>query len=164
MCLSTSLGAQTTAAAGQQTQRSLFIKCGRLLDGKSDQARTNVVLVVEGEKIKEVGSAAAGSNVIDLSRETCLPGLIDTHTHVLLQGDITAADYDEQLLKQSPEYRTILGTVNARRALEYGFTTIRDLETEGAGYADVDIRNAIDRGVIPGPRMSGWSARSSAAG
>ena len=153
MCLSASLRAQTTAAAGQQTQRSLFIKCGRLLDGKSDQARTNVVLVIEGEKIKEVGSAAAGSNVIDLSRETCLPGLIDTHTHVLLQGDITAADYDEQLLKQSPEYRTILGTVNARRALEYGFTTIRDLETEGAGYADVDIRNAIDRGVIPGPRM-----------
>jgi imidazolonepropionase-like amidohydrolase len=62
-------------------------------------------------------------------------------------------DYDEQLLKQSPEYRTILGTVNARRALEYGFTSLRDLETEGAGYADVDIRNAINRGVIPGPRM-----------
>src|SRR5436853_7101561 len=71
ICLSASLRAQTTAAAGQQTQRSLFIKCGRLLDGKSDQARTNVVLVIEGEKIKEVGSAAAGSNVIDLSRETC---------------------------------------------------------------------------------------------
>ncbi len=79
--------------------------------------------------------------------------MIDTHTHVLLQGDITAADYDEQLLKQSPEYRTILATVNARRALEYGFTTIRDLETEGAGYADVDVKKAINDGVIPGPRM-----------
>ena len=85
-------------------------------------------------------------------RPVC-PGLIDTHTHVLLQGDITAADYDEQLLKQSPEYRTILATVNARRALEYGFTSIRDLETEGAGYADADVKKAINNGVIPGPRM-----------
>jgi imidazolonepropionase-like amidohydrolase len=144
--------AQSTPAAGQPA-RTIYLKCGKLLDGKSDQARSNVVVAIEAEKIKEVGGAAAGGNVIDLSRETCLPGLIDTHTHVLLQGDITAADYDEQLLKQSPEYRTILGTVNARRALDYGFTTIRDLETEGAGYADVDIRNAIERGVIPGPRM-----------
>ena len=91
--------------------------------------------------------------MINLSHETCLPGRIDTHTHVLLQGDITAADYDEQLLKQSPEYRTILATVNARRALEYGFTTIRDLETEGAGYADVDVKKTIENGIIPGPRM-----------
>jgi imidazolonepropionase-like amidohydrolase len=90
---------------------------------------------------------------MDLSHETCLPGLIDTHTHILLQGDITAADYDQQLLKQSPEYRTILATVNARRALEYGFTSIRDLETEGAGYADADVKKAINDGVIPGPRM-----------
>jgi imidazolonepropionase-like amidohydrolase len=78
---------------------------------------------------------------------------MDTHTHILLQGDITAADYDEQLLKESPEYRTILATVNARRALEYGFTSIRDVETEGAGYADVDVKKAINNGIIPGPRM-----------
>src|ERR1035441_10416077 len=64
-----------------------------------------------------------------------------------------AAEYDEQLLKQSPEYRTILATVNARRALEYGFTSIRDVETEGAGYADADVKKAINNGVIPGPRM-----------
>jgi imidazolonepropionase-like amidohydrolase len=70
-----------------------------------------------------------------------------------LQGDITAADYDAQLLKQSPEYRAILATVNARRALEYGFTSIRDLETEGAGYADADVKKAINNGIIPGPRM-----------
>jgi imidazolonepropionase-like amidohydrolase len=139
--------------ASAQTAKVVFLKCGALLDGKSETARKNAVIAIQGDKIHEVGSAAAGADVIDLSHETCLPGLIDTHTHVLLQGDVTAADYDEQLLKQSPEYRTILATVNARRALEYGFTTIRDVETEGAGYADADVKRAINNGVIPGPRM-----------
>jgi imidazolonepropionase-like amidohydrolase len=115
-----------------------------------------VLIEIRGDRIGEVRSAdgppPAGA-VTDLGGLTCLPGLIDSHTHVLLQGDITADDYDAQLLKQSPEYRTILGTVNARRMLSWGFTAIRDVETEGAGYADVDIRNAIERGVIPGPRM-----------
>ena len=141
-------------AVGQMPgQPPVYLKCGWLLDGKSDQPRRDVIIAIEGEKIREVGGAPASGQMVDLSRETCLPGLIDTHTHILLQGDITAADYDEQLLKQSPEYRTILATVNARRALEYGFTTIRDLETEGAGYADVDVKKAILNGVIPGPRM-----------
>jgi imidazolonepropionase-like amidohydrolase len=148
----------TQSTWAQQEKASVdqlvFVRCGALLDGKSDNARKNVVIAIRGEKITEVGAKEpAGAEIVDLSRETCLPGLIDTHTHVLLQGDITAADYDEQLLKQSPEYRAILATVNARRALEYGFTTIRDVETEGAGYADVDVKKAINSGVIPGPRM-----------
>ena len=143
----------TGSAAAQQKPAQTYIRCGALIDGKSEQVRRNVVITVEDGKIVSVGAAAAGAQVIDLSNETCLPGLIDTHTHVLLQGDITAEDYDKQVLKQSTAYRTILATRNARQALEYGFTGLRDLETEGAGYADVDLRNAINAGVIPGPRM-----------
>ena len=143
-------------AQGQAASKPapIFVHCGTLIDGKSDQPRKNVFFEIQGDKITAIPAAVPGSaKVIDLSNETCLPGLIDTHTHVLLQGDITAADYDYQLLKESPEYRTILATVNAKRALDYGFTTIRDLETEGAGYADVDVKKAINNGVIPGPRM-----------
>lgn len=147
----------TVASAQSQTAPKptpIFIHCGTLIDGKSDQPRKNVFFEIEGDKIKAIPAAVPGTaKIIDLSNETCMPGLIDTHTHVLLNGDITAEDYDYQLLKESPEYRTILATRNARRALEYGFTTIRDLETEGAGYADVDVKRAINNGVIPGPRM-----------
>lgn len=144
----------TTTSASAPMSKTVALKCGNLFDARGESLRKNAVIVVEDGRIKDVGATApAGADVIDLSRSTCLPGLMDTHTHILLQGDITAADYDEQLLKQSPEYRTILATVNARRALEYGFTSIRDLETEGAGYADADVKKAINNGIIPGPRM-----------
>ncbi len=154
LLMSAVASAQNSAVSEQLS----YVRCGRLIDGTDQPPRANVTIVVKNDRIAEIrnGAVAPGGSaarVLDLSQQTCLPGLIDTHTHVLLQGDITAADYDEQLLKQSPEYRTILATVNARRALEYGFTTIRDVETEGAGYADVDLKKAIHQGVIPGPRM-----------
>src|SRR5215831_17049007 len=158
-------GQSAVSAGKSETGRStVYVECGVLWDGKAEKATPQVRIAIampEGKIVsvqphqKNIGLGTASGSVahVDLSNQTCLPGLIDTHTHILLQGDITAADYDVQLLKESPEYRTIVATQNARRALEYGFTTIRDLETEGAGYADVDVKKAINNGVIPGPRM-----------
>jgi imidazolonepropionase-like amidohydrolase len=137
----------------------VLVRAGRLIDGRADAARTGVGILVEGERIKAVGpvaqveAQAKGARVIDLSRLTVLPGFIDTHTHLLLQGDPTAQSYDEQLLYQSIAYRAILAARNARLALEHGFTALRDLETEGAMYADVDLKRAINRGEVPGPRI-----------
>jgi imidazolonepropionase-like amidohydrolase len=134
----------------------IAVLAGRLIDGKSDTPISNALILVEGGKIVSItpgGSAPAGVKVIDLSRATVLPGFIDAHTHVLLNGDITSEDYDKQLLKWSIPYRAILAARNAQIALSHGFTTLRDVETEGAMFADVDVKNAIANGEIPGPRM-----------
>jgi len=139
-----------------QTTHRVAIRAGKLIDGKSEKPLENVLIVIEADRIASVtagGSAPAGVEVIDLSKATVLPGFIDTHTHVLLQGDITAEEYDAQLLKQSTPYRAILAARNAHIALSHGFTAIRDLETEGAMYADVDVKTAIANGEVPGPRM-----------
>ncbi|MGC0773421.1 MAG: amidohydrolase family protein [Candidatus Acidiferrum sp.] len=136
--------------------KKIAIRAGRLIDGKSDTPILNALIVIEGDKIisvTPVGTPPAGAEVIDLSKATVLPGFADVHTHVLLNGDITADDYDMQLLKESTPYRAILAARNARIALDHGFTTLRDVETEGAMYADVDVKTAIARGEVPGPRM-----------
>ena len=135
------------------------IRAGSVIDGVSNTVRRNLVITIRGNKISDVSDAGLaiipeGAEVIDLSQATVLPGLIDAHTHIFLQGEVPSeGGYDIQLLKYPLAFRAARATVSARRALEQGFTTIRDMETEGAGYGDVGIKMAIDRGYIPGPRM-----------
>src|SRR6266568_1016913 len=135
------------------------IRAGTLIDGASATPRKDQVIVVRGNRIESVGDAAsakvpAEAKVLDLSNATVLPGMIDAHTHIFLQGEIPAeGGYDIQLLKYPLAFRAARAAVSARRALEQGFTTIRDVETEGAGYGDVGIKMAIEGGYIPGPRM-----------
>ena len=152
--------AQGTSTPPRNAASPVLLKVARLIDGVSAVPKENQAILVVDGRVRAVGAAAAvakdvpaGTKVIELGSATALPGLIDAHTHVLLQGDITAADYDAQLLKESIAYRAIRATAAARTALTNGFTAIRDLETEGAMYADVDVKLAIERGVIPGPRM-----------
>src|SRR5271165_2102998 len=135
------------------------IRAGVLIDGKSDQARHDQVIVIRGNRIESVSDAAAakipaGASTIDLSHATVLPGLIDSHTHIFLQGEDPAqGGYDINILKYPLALRAARATVSVRRALEQGFTTLRDLETEGAGYGDVGIKQAIEGGYIPGPHL-----------
>lgn len=163
------LSTASLLAQAAPSARSL-VRAGRLIDGESDRVRTDQGILVEGGRIVRVGpfaevsAAAGGATLIDLSSRTVLPGLIDNHTHLLLQGDITATEYDDQVLKESIPYRTIRATVAARTALLSGFTALRDLETEGAMYADVDVKTAINRGVIPGPRLQVATRAFSATG
>ncbi len=153
-------------ATGQSQQRSsqvsestTVIRAGVLIDGKSEKPRRDQMVVIRGNRIESVGDAAAtkipaGAQVIDLSKATVLPGLIDSHTHIFLQGEDPAqGGYDANILNAPLALRAARATVAARRALEQGFTTLRDVETEGAGYGDVGIKQAIDLGYIPGPRL-----------
>ena len=115
--------------------------------------------MIRGNRIESVSDAAAakipaGATTIDLSHATVLPGLIDSHTHIFLQGEDPAqGGYDANILNYPLALRAARATVAARRALEQGFTTLRDVETEGAGYGDVGIKMAIEGGYIPGPRL-----------
>lgn len=135
------------------------VRAGTLLDGSGAAPRANQLVVIVGDRISAVGDAAttmppADARVIDLSSATVLPGLIDAHTHIFLQGEeASAGGYDANILAQGIALRSVRASVAARRALEQGFTTLRDLGTEGAGYGDVGIKEAIERGIVPGPRL-----------
>jgi imidazolonepropionase-like amidohydrolase len=152
-----------SAAAQQKDNRApeswTVIRAGSLIDGKSDKPRHDQVIIVHGNRIESVTDAATakiptGATVIDLSSATLLPGLIDSHTHIFLQGEDPAqGGYDVNILNAPLALRAARATVAARRALEQGFTTLRDVETEGAGYGDVGIKQAIEQGYIPGPRL-----------
>jgi imidazolonepropionase-like amidohydrolase len=140
-------------------QAVVAIRAGTMIDGKSDHPLHDQVIVIRGNRIESVSDAAAaktppGATVIDLSKATVLPGLIDSHTHIFLQGEDPAqGGYDANILTAPLALRTARATVSVRRALEQGFTTLRDVETEGAGYGDVGIKQAIEGGYIPGPRL-----------
>ncbi len=141
------------AAVAQTPAKTTYILAGRLFDSTTDNVRETMVIVVEGERIKSVGSAAtikipAGSNVIDLSNETVLPGLIDCHTHLGSRADRYNEIYD---FKDSPFNSAFAGVVNARKTLEAGFTTVRDVGS--LPFLAVDLRNSINEGYVVGPRI-----------
>ncbi len=136
-----------------QTFSAVAIRAGRLFDGKSDQLASNQVVVIQGDRITEVGPEGrvkipSGAKVIDLTQATVGPGLIDGHTHVFETGD-----EPRDFLTTPPTYRVLEAFVRGMNDLQAGFTSIRDVRSSGCMYADVDLRNAINRGLIPGPRM-----------
>ena len=134
-----------------------MLRPARVFDGIAAEPHEGWVVVVRGEKIEAVGPAGEvkvpeGARVIELPGATLLPGLIDAHTHVLLHP-YNEAVWNDQVLKEALALRVCRATNHLKSNLLSGFTTIRDLGTEGAGYADVGLKQAVEQDIIPGPRM-----------
>jgi imidazolonepropionase-like amidohydrolase len=136
-------------------ETTYLLKPAHVFDG--EQLHDNWVVLVRGEKIVQVGpagsvNAGSGAKQIDLPGLTLLPGLIEAHSHVLLHP-YSETPWNDQVARESVSLRVARATNHLRNTLQAGFTTIRDLGTEGAGYADVGLKQAIEQGIIPGPRM-----------
>ncbi|HEX3560067.1 MAG TPA: amidohydrolase family protein [Pyrinomonadaceae bacterium] len=136
------------------TTRRVAVRAAHLLDVRSGEVIDNAVVLVEGDRVKAVGPHVAvppGTQLIDLGNVTLLPGLIDCHTHVMLEPE------DERgvppVVTKSQAFRTVEGVAAALKDLQAGFTTMRDLDSEGAGFADVAVRDAVNQRIIPGPRL-----------
>ena len=162
-------GAAPAQNGGKEPGGLTVIRAGSLIDGTSEAVKKNQLIFVRGKKIEKITDVSAGipagATVVDLSNATVLPGLIDSHTHIFLWGEDPAkGGYDENILKAGIALRAARATFACRRALEQGFTTIRDLETEGAGYGDIEIKEAIEEGTIPGPRIFGATRGISSTG
>ncbi len=139
-------------AAAASAQKPVVLHAARLLDVETGKILTPGEILVEGEKIAEVGTAVkhpAGAEIIDLGDRTLLPGLIDAHVHLFLHPGAE----DLQTVQESVPQRTILAVLAARDDLMAGFTAERDMGTEGAGPADTAVRDAINQGLVPGPRL-----------
>jgi imidazolonepropionase-like amidohydrolase len=140
--------------AGFVTADQIYaLKAGRLIDGQNAEVRRDLIIVIQGNKITAIGEKAAvpkDAVLLDLSDKTVLPGFIDVHTHIMLDG---GDDYGANLYKNSMPFRAIQAVANVRQALWNGFTALRDVESEGAMYTDVDVKRAIDGGIVPGPRL-----------
>jgi imidazolonepropionase-like amidohydrolase len=139
---------------------SVVVEAARLLDVRTGKYIENAAVWIDGETIKEVGKATdvashapKDARKINLGRSTLLPGLIDCHTHIMARIDGADSGYIVGLATKSQAFRALEGAYNARITLNAGFTTIRDVETEGAGYADVALRDAVEQGLVEGPRM-----------
>src|SRR4051794_21001607 len=138
----------------KRVEGATVLRPARVFDG--DTMHEGWAVRVEGDRIQSVGPAAnlssAGATIVDLTGLTLLPGLVEGHSHVLLHP-YDETSWNDQVLRESLGVRTARAVNHLRATLMAGFTTIRDLGTEGAGYADVELRDAVEQGIIPGPRM-----------
>lgn len=145
------------AAVDKPADHAWLLKADRVFDARSEQTHAGWVLLVQGGRIVAVGTEAQvkvppGTQTIELPGTTLLPGLIDAHSHIFLHP-YNETLWNDQVLKETVPFRTIEAVQHVRDTLMSGFTTLRDLGTEGAGYADVDVQHAIDEGLIPGPHL-----------